>query len=129
MITIGELCEFADEALARGDIIVAELLHRITAERLNAAVHLEGAYPRRWASTVPIPAGTVFRADSPHCEIRWRRELDGCRALPPSGSGRVYSLAIIDRAWSVGGVEFVEIFPPTITADPFSVKATARQPI
>lgn len=119
MITIGELREYADEAMRRDDLELAELLTRLACERIAAAT-VHGSDPQRWPSADLVPPGTWFRADHPLCDLTWRREEAGCRAMPPLGTGRVYSIAVVDRSWAEQGDGFVEVPPqvdPSITAE------------
>ncbi|WP_029926320.1 hypothetical protein [Nocardia otitidiscaviarum] len=113
-MTIGEVRELASIARHRGDHRVAELLHREAAARVEAAVRQRtdgtGVW---WPSTTEIPVGVEFTAVSPHCDVTWRREPKGCRALPPVGTDRVYADWLIDQAWSREGYGFI---PASVTS-------------
>ncbi|MEV5391887.1 hypothetical protein [Nocardia farcinica] len=119
MITIGELREIAQEAIRRHDVEVAELITRVACQRAHAAT-VHGVSPQRWPSAALIPVGTWFRADTPLCDIAWRREEFGCRAMPPVGTGRLYGVAVVDRTWAETGDGFVEV-PPIVA--PFASPA------
>lgn len=108
-MTIGEVREMASVAAHRGDHRLADLLHREAATRVQIAIQRHTADGRQWwPSVTEIPIGLEFVAVSPHCDTSWRREIDGCRALPPIGSGRVYATWLIDQAWSAEGHGFAE---------------------
>ncbi|WP_280363744.1 hypothetical protein [Nocardia wallacei] len=119
MITIGELHDMADEAGLRGDARVAELLADEARDRTaTAAVRTHDERGRRWWPTAQaVPFGVTFQATSPLCEVVWRREVGGCRALPPA-SDRVYAVGLVDQTWLTDGAGFVEIDPNQIVRQP-----------
>lgn len=108
MITIGELHDMADEAGERGDARVAELLVQEARDRTAAVPRTHDEQGRRWWPTAAaVPFGVTFRSTSPLCEVIWRREVGGCRALPPA-SDRVYAVGLVDQTWLTDGAGFVE---------------------
>ncbi|MFJ1459695.1 hypothetical protein [Nocardia sp. N2S4-5] len=110
MITIGELHDMADEAGQRGDTRVAELLAEEARDRTTVAAAAgthDGQGRRWWPTAAAVPFGVIFQATSPLCEVVWRREVGGCRALPPA-SDRVYPVGLVDQTWLTDGAGFVE---------------------
>jgi hypothetical protein len=109
-------------------VITLQHQRHARADTIGPAAAIE---PRSWRKAYDIPAGVVFRSDAAHAEVTWRREVSGCRALPPVGTGRVYPVALVDGAWNAYGDHFVEVLPAAnVTTcgfpDPYR-KSIARQ--
>lgn len=108
MMSLGNLRAMALDARRRhDDAEVAEALDAIAAARsIEIRRELGGC---GWERVQDIPDGKVFCAATRPRGVRWRREGELFRALPPSGTGRLYSAGAIEsaNAWDTAG--YVEV--------------------
>lgn len=107
---LGNLRSMSREARNRhDDIEVADLLDQV-ADRRAAELRASLGGPG-WLSAADVPEGVVFVAASRPKGIRYRREGPKCWSLPPYGSGRLVSPAVIDAAHEADGAGYVEPRP------------------
>lgn len=104
------LRSWAREARGRNrDAEVADILDQL-ADTRAAALRSKLGGPG-WVSAADVPDGVVFVAASRPKGVRYRREGNKCRSLPPYGSGRLDSPEIIDAAYKADGAGYVEARP------------------